>query len=83
MSVSQRPVTLGTGCLRSGNWIEQQLRRMRKERSKRREGARGGSRHTTHPDTDVTVEDATTVVINEQSAQGEKGDTDQAPDIGT
>ena len=64
------------------NWIEQQLRRMRKERSKRREGARGGSRHTTHPDTDVTVEDATTVVINEQSAQGEKGDTDQAPDIG-
>ena len=62
------------------NWIEQQLGRMRAERRKRREGARG-SRHTTHPDTDVTLEDASTVVINEQSAQGERGDTDQAPDL--
>lgn len=63
------------------NWIEQQLGRMRAERKKRREGARG-PRHTTHPDTDVTLEDASTVVINEQSAQGEKGDSDQAPDLG-
>ena len=63
------------------NWIEQQLGRMRAERKKRRDGTRG-SRHTTHPDTDVTLEDASTVVINEQSAQGEKGDSDQAPDMG-
>ena len=64
------------------NWIEQQLSRMRAERKKRRDGSRG-PRHTTHPDTDVTLEDASTVVINEQSAHGEMGDSDQAPDLGS
>lgn len=63
------------------NWIEQQLRRMRNERKRRTKGARG-SRHTTHPDTGVTLEDASSAVINEQSAQGEKGDSDLAPDLG-
>ena len=58
------------------NWIEEQIGRMRKERGKLRKGARGGSRH---PDTDVTIEDAATVIINEQSARGEKGDSDNAP----
>ena len=42
---------------------------MRKERKKRKKGARG-PRYTIHPDTNVTLEDASTVVINEQSAQG-------------
>ena len=51
------------------NWIEEQIGRMRKERGKLRKGARGGSRH---PDTDVTIEDAATVIINEQSARKEK-----------
>ena len=63
------------------NWIERQLGRMRAERKKRRDGTRG-IRHTSHPDTDVILEDASTVVINEQSAHGEKGDSDQAPDMG-
>ena len=58
------------------NWIEEQIGRMRKEREKLRKGTRGGSRH---PDTDVTIEDAATVIINEQSARGEKGDSDNAP----
>ena len=63
------------------NWIEQQLSRMRHERKKRRAGTRE-PRHTTHPDTGVTLEDASSVVINQQSAQGEKGDSDLAPNLG-
>ena len=63
------------------NWIEQQLGRMRREREKRTKGTRG-PRHTTHPDTGVTLEDASSVVINQQSAQGEKGDSDLAPNLG-
>ena len=58
------------------NWIEEQIGRMRKERENLRKGTRGGSRH---PDTDVTIEDAATVIINEQSARGETGDSDNAP----
>ena len=57
------------------NWIEEQIRQMRKERKKLRKDTRGSR----HPSTDVSIEDAATVVINEQSAQGEKGDSDNAP----
>ena len=57
------------------NWIDDQIGQMRKERKKLREGARGSR----HPETNVTIEDAATVIINEQSARGEKGDSDNAP----
>ena len=59
------------------NWIEGQIRAMRTERKTR--VLPRNPRHPTHPDTHVTLEDASTAVINEQSAQGEKGDSDQAP----
>ena len=61
------------------NWIDNQIGAMRTER-KHRVGSRN-TRHVTHPDTQVTIEDGATVVINEQTAQGETGDSDQATNM--
>ena len=57
-------------------WIDDQIRRMRKERQKIREG----TRTPRHPQTDEEIEDVATKVINEQMEQGETGDTDRAPE---
>lgn len=57
-------------------WIDEQIRRMRKERRKLREGT-GTPRH---PQTEEEIEDVATKVIKEQMEQGERGDTDLAPE---
>ena len=56
-------------------WMDQQIKRMRIERAK----IRKGSRTPRHPQTDETLEDVATVVINEQRDKGETGDSDRAP----
>ncbi|MCY3554655.1 MAG: ATP-binding protein [Gemmatimonadetes bacterium] len=56
-------------------WIDDQIRRMRRERGKIRKGT-GTSRH---PTTEEEIEDVATKVINEQAEQGETGDSDLAP----
>ena len=56
-------------------WIDDQIRRMRREREKLRKGT-GTSRH---PTTAEEIEDVATKVINEQAEQGETGDSDLAP----
>ena len=58
-------------------WINEQIKRMRKER----ENIRAGTRKTRHPKTDVDIEDVATQIIEEQSSKGEKGKTDRAPEI--
>lgn len=57
-------------------WIDDQIKRMRKERSKIREGT-GTPRH---PQTEEEIEDVATKVIREQTERGETGDTDRAPE---
>ena len=57
-------------------WIDDQIRRMRSERSRITKGT-GTSRH---PQTEEEVEDVATNVINEQTERGETGDTDKAPE---
>ena len=57
-------------------WIDDQIKRMREERSK----IRKGTRKPRHPQTGEEVEDVATKVINEQTAQGETGDSDNAPE---
>ncbi len=59
------------------DWINDQIKRMRKER----ENIRAGTRKTRHPGTDVDIEDVATQIIEEQSSKGEKGKTDRAPII--
>ncbi len=56
-------------------WIDNQIRRMRKEREKIRKGARTHR----HPQTDEEIEDVATKIINEQTERGETGATDRAP----
>ena len=58
-------------------WIDNQIRRMRAERGKIREGT-GTSRH---PQTGQEIEDVVTPIINEQREKGETGDSDNAPEI--
>ena len=56
-------------------WIDNQIRRMRKEREK----IRKGTRTHRHPQTDEEIEDVATKIINEQTERGETGATDRAP----
>ena len=56
-------------------WIDDQIKRMRKERQKIREG----TRTPRHPQTEEEIEDVATKVIKEQMERGETGDTDRAP----
>ena len=57
-------------------WIDEQIKRMRKEREKIREG----TRTPRHPQTDEEIEDVATKVIKGQTERGETGDTDRAPE---
>ena len=57
-------------------WIDDQIKRMRKERQKIREG----TRTPRHPQTEEEIEDVATKVIKEQTERGETGDTDRAPE---
>ena len=56
------------------DWIEAQIRAMRKERSKIKEGSRGAR----HPQTGAGIEDVATSVIKAQAEQGERGTSDEA-----
>lgn len=58
------------------DWIDEQIRAMRRERKAIVKGTRGRSRH---PDTGEDVEDAATGVIKNQT--GRRGTTDQPVDI--
>lgn len=60
------------------DWMNEQIRRMRAERSKVVKGARKGSRH---PQSATDIEDVATNIVEEQKAKGEKGATDMAPPI--
>lgn len=60
------------------NFIDEQIKRMRTERTKLREGT-GTSRSARHPQTGVDVEDVATTIINDQAERGETGASDQAP----
>ena len=60
-------------------WIDQQIRRMRKEREK----IRRHTRTPRHPQTQEEIEDVATKVIKEQTERGETGDTDRAPETST
>ena len=57
-------------------WIDDQIKRMRKERQKIREG----TRTPRHPQTEEEIEDVATKIIKEQTERGETGDTDKAPE---
>ena len=57
-------------------WIDDQIKRMRKERQKIREG----TRTPRHPQTEEEIEDVATKIIKEQTERGETGDTDRAPE---
>ena len=57
-------------------WIDDQIKRMRKERQKITEG----TRTPRHPQTEEEFEDVATKVIKEQTERGETGDTDRAPE---
>ena len=57
-------------------WMEDQIKAMRKERSKIKEG----SRTPRHPQTGEEIEDVATKIINEQTERGEIGDSDNAPE---
>lgn len=56
-------------------WIDNQIKRMRKEREK----IRKGTRTHRHPQTEEELEDVATKIINEQTERGETGATDRAP----
>ena len=58
-------------------WIDEQIDRMRDERSKIMKGT--GTSRKRHPETGEEVEDVATNVIKEQAEQGETGSSDQAP----
>ena len=58
-------------------WIDDQIRRMRREREKVRKGT-GTPRH---PQTGEESEDVATKVIDDQAEKGETGDSDNAPKI--
>ena len=55
-------------------WIDDQIKRMRKERQKITEG----TSTTRHPQTEEEIEDVATKVIKGQTELGETGDTDRA-----
>ena len=57
------------------DWIDEQIKSMRRER----EIIRKGTRTTRHPQTKEEIEDVATKVINEQTERGETGDSDKAP----
>ena len=59
------------------DWIDKQILRMRAERKKIRKDT-GTPRH---PQTGEEIEDAATIIINEQTERGETGDSDNAPEI--
>ena len=59
-------------------WMDKQIVRMRKEREHIRKGTRSGSRH---PQSQKDIEDVATDVVEEQTARGEVGASDQAPQI--
>ena len=61
-------------------WIDEQIKRMRAERTKIMRGT-GSNRGTRHPTTGEEVEDVATNVIEEQASKDDKGSTDRAPDI--
>lgn len=63
------------------NWMKEQISRMRSEREKLVKGAREKYNRHENPSTKETVEDVSTVVIQEQVANGEKGESDTAPKI--
>ena len=56
-------------------WIDNQIKQMRKEREKRRKGTRPNR----HPQTGEKIEDVATKIIKAQAAKGEKGASDKAP----
>ena len=58
------------------DWMDSQIRAMRREREKIMKGT---GPQTRHPQTGEEVEDVATKVINEQAESGETGDTDRAP----
>ena len=59
------------------DWIDAQIKRMRRERQKIIGKGTGTLRH---PQTGEEIEDSATKVINEQAARGEKGHSDNAPE---
>ena len=58
------------------DWIDEQIKSMRREREK----ITKGTRTTRHPQTEEEIEDVATKVINEQAESGETGDSDKAPE---
>ena len=56
--------------------MEDQIKAMRKERSK----IKKDSRTPRHPQTGEEIEDVATKIINEQTERGEIGDSDNAPE---
>lgn len=59
------------------NWIDEQIKNMRKERKKRITKSQK-SRHP-HPETGEEAVDVATKTVNKQAKEGEKGATDNAP----
>ena len=57
-------------------WIDAQIKEMRKERKGVMAGSGSSSRH---PQTGQAPEDVATTIINEQTERGERGTTDEAP----
>ena len=59
------------------DWVDEQIKGMRKERKKIMEGT--STRRARHPGTGEAVEDVATNVIKEQVEQGDTGTSDDAP----
>lgn len=59
-------------------WMDDQIRGMRRERKKIRKGTR-----PRHPQSQRDIEDVATDVVKEQVARGDKGVSDTVPQIGT
>ena len=59
------------------DWIDNQIIRMRKERTTRMKGT--GSKGGRHPDTGSAVEDIATDILNEQAEEGITGGSDRNP----
>ena len=57
------------------SWINDQITRMRRERSK----LRAGTRTPRHPQTEKPLEQVATEIMTEQAERGETGDSDKAP----
>ena len=60
-------------------WIDNQIQEMRAERATIMKGTGSGGA-ARHPQTGAEAEDVATIVITEQTEQGERGTTDDAPE---